>query len=698
MRNSWLIARFKSRRDSEHVQAFLRLAIATPMALLLMVFGVDAVDGTTARKMVGIAIALEFALAFIILAWIAAAPGISHVRRSAGIVADIGTSCLALAALGIDAAPLWGVCLWVIVGNGLRFGPGYLTGTMAVALAFFGAVILFNDEWRAHPVLAATLWCVLGAVPAYLRRLVRSLTEARDAADRANAAKTWFLASTSHELRTPLNGVVTAVELLRTTAVSREQEQLVAAALQGARALQGLVGDILDISAIEHGTLKLSSETANPREIAKNVAMMLAAQARDKGIGLDLSAADDVPAAVKLDPRRTQQALLNLAHNAVKFTDSGSVTIQVSVEPGPALKFEVRDTGIGIPAETLPRIFEAFTQAETGAHRRHGGTGIGTTIAKELVERMGGRMFAESALGVGSCFWFTLPLVHARLATVAEYRAPAPTPGQRIADHRRRFAPKRILVVDDLASNRDVLGALLQRAGHEVIDARSAVEALELLSTSRFHAVIADWHMPGVTGHYFLIEIKAGSHPARPVPVIVLTADATVRTQDRAYDAGAHAFLTKPISVPGLLDALQAVFLETRARPVRPESPEPSADETPVLDDAQLEELRETGVPDATIARLVKTALQDLGRAMAKAQEAALSRNTMAFVDYTHAMKGVAGNIGATRMAAAADAAMREAPSHFRRGGDTELLEPVLRELAQLARAVADRFPGQPPT
>lgn len=693
-----LAGRFRNRADTEHVQAAIRLAIAAAMAALLMALYPDAIHGETRESLFALAIGLELVLAVGILASIAVSPGISHTRRSVGIVGDIGTSCLAMSVLGIDAAPLWGVCLWVVVGNGLRFGPRYLLATMAAALVGFCAVILINDDWTEHPVLAWTLWGVLFTVPAYLHKLVRDLTEARDAAARASAAKTWFLASTSHELRTPLNGVVTAVELLRTTDLSREQQRLADTALQGARALSGLVGDILDISAIESGSLTLHATRTQPREIAKAVAMMLAPTAREKGIALDLEASADVPMEVELDAQRTQQALLNLAHNAVKFTDSGRVCIRVGVsEDSRWLLFEVSDTGIGIAPDVLPRIFDAFTQAETGAHRRYGGTGIGTTIARELVTRMGGRMYAESTLGVGSRFWFTVPLARAEGMPVSPMPAiPANAPGQLIAEHRRRFAPKRVIVLDDLASNREVLRTLLERLGHEVVEVDSAPAALDVLAGETVHAAVVDWHMPEITGHDLLLEIKASGGRAADVPVIILTADATSGTMARAMAAGAAAFLTKPISVPALLRALEGAF-GGGARPA-PDAPavDPVPESDATLDLAHIDELLESGLTEATVAHLSYTGLADVRRAAQAARQAAQAGNLFAFADAAHAIKGVAANIGAPKLAAAAHRAMRADPVGFRASAGSDLLAELDAEIDLARRAVAARFPGAP--
>lgn len=682
--------RFRSRKDTEHVQAFIRLAIASTMALLLIAIEPNVLTWGASSPLVAAAIAIEFAAASILILWIALDRTPSHVRRIIGILADVGTSCMAMLALGVEAAPLWGVCLWIVVGNGLRYGTAYLLGSAAAALVGFGVVILTNQAWASFPIMAWTLWGVLAVVPAYLHRLVNHLTTARDTAAHANAAKTWFLASTSHELRTPLNGVVTAVELLRTTQLNTEQQRLSEAALQGARALSALVGDILDISAIESGSLTLRISIARPLEIAKTVAMMLAATAREKGIALDLEASPDLPAAVELDVQRTQQSLLNLAHNAVKFTDSGSVTIKVAVsDDGLSLVYTVTDTGIGIAPDVLPRIFDAFTQAETGANRRFGGTGIGTTIARELVTRMGGRVFAESTLGKGSRFWFTVPLKLAHTPPSDADSATPPTPGQLIAEHRRRFASRTVLILDDLASNRDVLRALLERLGHEVVETASAVDALDALVDMRVAAAIVDWHMPDVTGYDFLLEARAAGSRETEIPVIVLTADATATTQARAFAAGAVAFLTKPISVPALVSSLETAFGGEPATPALP-AQGPEADAT--LDHSHIEELMESGLTAQTIAHLARVGLDDIRRAAAAGAAALNAGALSSFVDAAHAIKGVAGHIGAPRLMQAAGRAMQCSPTEMTSGHGATLWGDIGAEIALLERAVQARF------
>jgi two-component system sensor histidine kinase RpfC len=663
-------ARFAARPDSEHEQALVRLVMATIMTVILLLVAPDVLLAPGTGPWLKLAIGMELIFAIALVLAVAISTRVSHTRRILGMAVDYFTSGLAMAVVGIEAAPLWGLYLWITIGNGLRFGPHYLVLSIAMSLTGFGLILLAAPTWRQHPVLAVTLFGVLLVIPSYLYSLVKALTAARDEAARANQAKSWFLASMSHELRTPLNGLLTAVELLGATRLSSEQRDLSETATASGKALLHLVNDILDISAIEAGRLGISEEPADPRSLLDAVRAMLAPSAAAKHIELRLTVAADVPALVLLDNNRAQQALMNLAHNAVKFTEQGYVALSLSTvheRERHWLLFEVRDTGIGIAREALSRIFRAFEQAERGTARKFGGTGLGTTITKSLVEKMGGSVGVESQLGKGSRFWFRLPLREVavggamKVATVSR-----PSLDEAVRAHVFAVGHRRVLILDDLASNRVVLRLLLERFGHTVLEYESPHQALEAIIDRDVDVAVIDWHMPEVTGLDFLRELRAAEGGSAHTPVIILTADATQQARDTALSAGAQAFLTKPISPSLLMHSIESA-LRAEQMPLSGvvdliEAAGASVDQGSVLDVTVWEELVDAGLSKDVVRSLAKAALDDAERNLSLAVGAAGREDWDALRDHCHALKGVASNAGARRLAGLAGMGMRLEP------------------------------------
>src|SRR4249919_1520597 len=354
-------------------------------------------------------------------------PGVSHVRRAIGMVSDYGLMGLAMIRMGEPLARVYVILMWVTVGNGLRFGNRYLYFAVAGAVTSFGATLLFSDYWHVNRSLGVGLLVGLVAVPLYLSGLLRALTRATEAARKANEAKSRFLANMSHEFRTPLNGLAGMSELLATTRLDAEQRECVNTIQASARSLLALVQDVLDISAIEAGKLKSDLVDFSLRELLDGIALVLLPSAKAKRIDYVSLVAPEVPDAVRGDAVHLQQVLMNLAGNAVKFTEQGSVRLDVAIAgedaSGVRLRFTVTDTGVGIPMAASKRLFEAFEQADASLSRRYGGTGLGTSIAKGLTEAMGGSIGFESSEKRGSRFWVELPFDQVQVAPVG---VPAP--------------------------------------------------------------------------------------------------------------------------------------------------------------------------------------------------------------------------------------------------------------------------------
>jgi signal transduction histidine kinase len=386
----------------------------------------------------------------------------------------------------------------------------------------------------------------------------RQLREAVAAAEAASRAKSDFLAQMSHEIRTPMNGVIGMTELALMEDLPPKAAQYLGLVKRSAKSLLDIINDILDFSKIEAGKVELHNEDFDLKEKLSLVFSTIGAVASQKGLTLSHTVAPEVPERVYGDWGRLSQVLINILGNAVKFTETGSVTVRVGVDPssphlpeeGCRLLFEVRDTGIGIPPEKLGKIFEAFYQCGTSHHAHHGGTGLGLNISRQLVTLMGGDIRAESALGAGSTFYFT--------AEFGEVRIKSPMRELYIRRQRQKPAPMRILLAEDEPVNQIVGRDLLELEGHTVVVAEDGFKALEALSREVFDVVLMDVKMPGLNGLEATRKIREGSCGVNPqtITVVALTAHATRDYRERFLEAGMDECVTKPIDVEELYRVL----------------------------------------------------------------------------------------------------------------------------------------------
>ena len=407
-----------------------------------------------------------------------------------------------------------------------------------------------------------------------LEQLNRELELARQLAEQANVTKGHFLANMSHELRTPFNGMLGMLQLLHETPLDARQRDYLHTAADSAQHLLTLLNDILDMAAIEEGKLKVAPEAIDLPRVLRDVVTPMGAQAREKGLGFEALIPDSLPTAVRLDPTRTRQVLFNLLSNAIKFTEHGSVGFQVEVQPGATdgaieLVFTVRDTGIGMSAESVARLFERFFQVESRLNRRRGGSGLGLNISRALAELMGGSLQVESREGQGSTFTLRLPTtVEASITPCFVNTAPPPAVGAErppATPDTPASEPLKVLVVDDHPINLKLATALLQKMGHEVVQAVNGRLALEAVQAQAFDLVLMDLHMPEMDGLESTRHIRALPVPRAQVPVVALTANALEEARRDAEAAGVNGFLTKPLKV----QELQAVVRACQAAPHR---------------------------------------------------------------------------------------------------------------------------------
>ncbi len=769
--------------NSELEQAVIRVGIYLGVVLwsgLVHGFRLENQD------LVSLTMVVATLMAFALLAAILLRTHTSRVSKLTGIVLDISVLSVLLSMTEGALVPLFLFYLWITLGNGFRFGMRYLWTAYAASIAGFSLAILLGPFWQENETIAISLLAILVILPVYASFLLRKLHAAIAEAERANEAKSRFLANMSHELRTPLSGVIGMGELLRETQLSFEQHELVSSMHTSAQTLLDLIENVLDISKIEAGKLVIDKQPFDLHQLVNAVRHMLAPMGEVKGLSVTCHIDPSIPYTLVGDAAHIRQVLINLLNNAIKFTDAGSVTLSVTLQNEdrhrPWLRFEVRDTGIGISEQACRTIFDDFTQAESGIRRRYGGTGLGTAIARNLVELMGGAIGVHSRPGLGSTFWFELPLERGErepdalpkqrvllLASEATAQSLRPTlRGWEIAFDWVRSAPRalsllrnsavegrpydsllldasvlidvtavqfaemireeedlqgvslvllsgsaecgeancirqffvtmldspddkrrlfnalhaahsqhysenqnvvplaehyaqlgdgrrlEILVVEDNAVNQQVLGGILEHAGHRVRLATSGDEALDILADEldRIDLMVLDMNMPGRSG----IDVMKALHfmdTQSALPVIMLTADATPEARERSLAAGVDSFLTKPVDAHQLIEeVVRLTRNRTRGRiseeeqsPARADE-ENSIDASPWCDERQLSQLVDLGGGLSFLRHLIKGFHSD-GRRHLREIKRSSQADFMAFRESLHALKGSAMELGA---------------------------------------------------
>lgn len=379
---------------------------------------------------------------------------------------------------------------------------------------------------------------------------VRRVRQSRQAAEKANSAKSHFLANISHEIRTPLNGIVAAAELLARSGLTAEQREMTALILGSAETLIALVNDVLDLSKIESGEIQIEHLPLNIRSAVQDVIRLYTPRAQEKGLRLSFGLDPDVPEQVLGDALRIRQVLIHLLSNAIKFTKTGGISLEVACAGsgnGAALLFRVIDTGIGIAPEISRNLFSAFTQAESTAARKFGGAGLGLAISLRLVSLMGGSIGLESEPGRGSVFWFIVP------ARAVETLAAAP---QRAEEPAARDVAVHILVVDDNPVNQVVAARALRCLGYAPEIVASGEGALEALAKRPYDLILMDCQMPGLDGYQTSAEIRRREAGRRPVPIVAMTANAIEGDRERCAAAGMDDYLAKPFRIAALQSVL----------------------------------------------------------------------------------------------------------------------------------------------
>lgn len=671
--------RFKGRPDSEHEQAFIRLAIGIILGSYFGYFTIYAEPTESHWSTISVFVMVWFIVwsSTLILA-IAIKPGISHIRRIFGIILDLGTITYFSYTTPEYATPLYCLYLWIIFANGFRFGRSYLFFALALSFIGFGATVFYSPFWRNHLNLGIGLWVGMLLVSLYISTLVKRLTNALEYADtskknlmialesaeQANQAKRRFISSVSHEIRTPLNAIIGMGNLIQNTRLDEEQKAMVHTINNASHMMLSLVEDVLDFSKIEAGKLVIEKTQFTLRNLIKDTVDIFTQQAKERRIKLSTFIQSEIPNLLIGDPYHLRQVLVNLLGNAIKFTEKGSVTLNITAsentDDNVSVRFEIVDTGIGMTSEAQQKIFDSFTQADDSTTRRYGGTGLGTTISKQLVELMGGTIGLHSKLGEGSTFWFKLCFLKSGnadgKADVLSLRTPIQDSTTSIFRISKKTSNYKVLVADDNSMNRLVLQKILEREGHTCIAVENGELALDILDNESVDAIVLDMNMPVVSG----LEVAKAYHFMTSndtrAPMIMFSADVTNETIEQCEFAGIDKFLPKPINVDEFLEALEEL-VEKFNKYRKPQSipaqkwkpavvPQPTS-EVNLINVATLIELEKLSQNADFVGSLISAFKTDTTVTIKQLDNAVRMNQFSEFSEHVHALKGSAISLGA---------------------------------------------------
>jgi two-component system, sensor histidine kinase RpfC len=616
-------------------------------------------------------------------------------RRLAGAWLDMGTATIFMSLTADIGVMLMVVYFWTIFGNGFRYGKKYLYHAQVLGIIGFIIATNLSPYWETHRTIGYSLTVMLVVLPLYVAKLITRLHEAvhkeeieRKKAIQASLAKTQFVANMSHEIRTPLNGIIGISTLFKTTPLNADQQDLLKTLDSSSKLLLSLLNNVLDFTKIEERKFTIENVAFSPAEAVHDSLEIFRTQANSKGVQLGASVSNALGTLMG-DAFVLRQVLANLLGNAVKFTQDGSVTISATLlqDDGDksTVRFEVIDTGVGIPVEKQSKIFDSFTQADSSTTRKFGGSGLGLTIAKHMVEEMGSSLNFHSTEGVGSRFWFDLNLEKARENingdVTAEYSNVVESANETSAiavdqplsnvqtsaqtNTVANINPLQILVCEDESTNQKIITRLLSLPGHHVEVVANGDDMLDVLEQRKFDLVITDLNMAGMSGTDALKLYRFTQPNDKDTRFILFTADATTTAREASADAGFDAFLSKPIDAATLFNTIERICKlapNTAAQWMNNALNKPVAVESDLeadnvhLDLDTLKELEKIGAGDELfIHRLLRNYLSDSVKLIYKIETAAKQKKHGELHDHCHALKGNSLSVGATQLAEATE-------------------------------------------
>jgi two-component system, sensor histidine kinase RpfC len=696
-----LLARFEGRPDSEHRQAFIRLGVTLSLLFCALATALLASPSEWPWQTALPVLMAEAFAGLLIIAHIVWRPGVSFPRRCLGMISDYAVLGILLS-LGARTAPLYVLSLWLTLDNGVRYGRRFLLAAAFLAAISFLGAILASDYWMSTKQLSWALLSGLLLIPACIMPLLGAVSGASVASRRGKSVEV-RLTDIGGELREPLDAILDLSESLSASGLGSSQREHAADLKISARSLQTMIEEVIEVarteSAIPHG-VPTDFDIAG---LLQSIERMMRPVAMKKGLNLEILVDQAVPRELHGDAGHIRRILFYLTSNSIRHTERGKISIEVALRRSAGnrkipLRFSVRDTRADIAGRPQDRFSLSLNQFDGEDLFACGGAGTGVTLARSLAESLGGSLVLERLAVKGSRFVVDLDIDSTKATSFNVRPARSANSNNVIAfadpfvRHRARVTSLDILIADDQPSSLSMLRRLLEKAGHRVCSVGSGEEVLMTLVERRFDATIIDLHMPGVSGIETIQQARIMQSGGDRTPIIVLSSDSTDDAVNDARRAGAHIYLTKPIVVAQLLDAISSVASWTPHPALKlPRSGVDAFAEAQVSRQI-IDEFRELRLGECFIRDFIDECLDDSAACICELEKCGHVSDWGLYREHCHALKGVASNMGAVRLAQSASTWMICANNELSRnwkssigelGKDLEYARSALRTLLE---------------